>query len=619
MKYWNGLPLIDDSTKMDDVLRDPAGGMFSRGYVPRDFNLYPKSMFAPPTDIPLISPSEYEARIAEQDAQQSSLEHLYLSGPGGSPRFVNLDQNGNGYCHTADTEVLTERGYVAWSDYNGTDLLATVNPLTHAMEFQAPFERHVYEYDGPMLYSTNRRLDFGVTPDHQMYVRKWDEAKRTLSDSYSFVRAGDLGWYSGLLHAPSGQIGTEIVELEIPGDRRYDGDDFFALLGLVISDGYAGGTENTRNWVSFASFRPETRATIAALAQRIGFHEVPSRPGVWVRYDAGALASWVRSNCYVGGNLGSNNKRCPDLVKCASMRQIKHFLHFFDDRNRSGQQFYSTSKRMIDDLQELHMRIGKRSHIGTAAAKDTPFADNKSGVIHGGPGYVLTVGEVDRLCIDKKKHIETERYKGLVYCAAVPNHTLITRRNGSVLISSNCWAYSTGHTVMLTRMRDNQPLIRMNPHSVASIIKGGRDEGGWCGLSAEFYGKYGCAPEGNGAGEWPLHSLNVSLDTPAMRKSMERFRITEDWIDLTAAVYDRNLTLQQLYTCLLSDMPCAVDFNWWGHSVCAVRIVKVENGSIGLMILNSWKDWGRNGLAVLQGDRAVPDGAICTRVVRAAA
>lgn len=617
---WNGFPLINDETPVDDLfnVKDENGNLCGRGYVERDFNTHPHEMFAPPSTMPLIDPSEYDARIEEQERMASSLEHIYLGGPKLQPRFTNLDQNGQGYCHDDKSEVLTERGWVAWPDYNYSDLLATVNPITHQMEFQAPTERHVYEYDGDMVYSTNRRVNFGVTPDHQMYVRKWDESRRTLSPNYTFVRAGDIGWYAGLLHAPSGWAGTDIVELEVPGDRRYDGDDFFAMLGLVISDGYAGGTENTRNWVSFASFRADTRGAIAALAQRVGFHEVPSRPGVWVRYDAGALAAWIRANCYVGGELGSRNKRCPDLVKCASMRQIKHFLSYFDDRSRNGLQFYSTSKRLIDDLQELHMRVGKRSSIGTVPAKDTPYSGNAAGVISGGSAYVLTVGEADRLCIDRKKHIETERYKGLVYCAAVPNHTLITRRNGSVLISSNCWSYSTGHTIMIARLRDNQPAVRLNPHAAACIIKGGRDEGGWCGLSAQWGRENGFAEEGTGEGQWPLHGMDLRRDTPALRTSMAKYKITEDWVDMAQPVYGQNLTQQQLASCLLMNQPCAVDFAWWGHSVCGIRWVKVEAGSYGLLILNSWKGWGRNGLAVLQGSKMNTMGAICSRVVKAA-
>src|SRR5436190_17372715 len=103
---------------------------------------------------------------------------------------------------------------------------------------------------------------------------------------------------------------------------------------------------------------------------------------------------------------------------------------------------------MVDDLQELHLRIGKRSSIGKVAAKDSFYAGK---VIHGHGGYQLTVGEVDRLCLDRKKHIEQDHYKGLVYCAGVPNGTLITRRNGSVLISGNCWMHSGVGGMLLVR------------------------------------------------------------------------------------------------------------------------------------------------------------------------
>jgi hypothetical protein len=65
---------------------------------------------------------------------------------------------------------------------------------------------------------------------------------------------------------------------------------------------------------------------------------------------------------------------------------------------------------------------------------------------------------------------------------------------------------------------------------------------------------------------------------------------------------------------LLLNIPCAVDFNWWGHSVCAIRLVRVEAGSYGLGIDNSWTDsWETKGYGILRGQKAVPDGAIAVR------
>lgn len=173
-----------------------------------------------------------------------------------------------------------------------------------------------------------------------------------------------------------------------------------------------------------------------------------------------------------------------------------------------------------------------------------------------------------------------------------------------------CWAYSTGSCLMMVRARMNLPYVRLNPHSVAAIIKGGADQGGWCGLSAKFLREHGIASEEH----WPKHSRSLANDTPACRANMALHKTTEEWVDLTRSVYDQNLTFDQVATCLLLNIPCAVDFNWWAHSVCAISLVRIEAGSYGLKILNSWTDgWGDKGTGILQGSRAIPNGALAIR------
>lgn len=175
-----------------------------------------------------------------------------------------------------------------------------------------------------------------------------------------------------------------------------------------------------------------------------------------------------------------------------------------------------------------------------------------------------------------------------------------------------CWAHSTTHAVTILRLRNNQPFVPLSAFSVAAIIKKGRDEGGWCGLSAEFARNTGIAPQS----KWPQGNRNYSqLDTPEMRAEMAKHRITEDWVDLRKQVWDRNLTMKQIFTCLLLNIPLALDFEWWGHSVCGLDMVKIERGSYGIRIWNSWSDsWGDNGMGVLQGDKCIPMGAIAVRM-----
>lgn len=181
-----------------------------------------------------------------------------------------------------------------------------------------------------------------------------------------------------------------------------------------------------------------------------------------------------------------------------------------------------------------------------------------------------------------------------------------------------CWCYSTGHGLMFQRLKQREPLVRLNPHSLAAIIKGGRDEGGWCGLSGKGAGEIGYAEEGTGEGQWPLHSRDLKYDTPACRERMKRYRVQESWMDLTRPVYDQVMTRQAIATCGFTITPAPQDFNWWSHSVCGIRWVRIEAGSWGPLILNSWLKWGRYGLAVLRGSQAKADNAIAIRSAIAA-
>ena len=179
-----------------------------------------------------------------------------------------------------------------------------------------------------------------------------------------------------------------------------------------------------------------------------------------------------------------------------------------------------------------------------------------------------------------------------------------------------CWKYSGEQSAMLDMLKRNTlGNLRFNPHAGAAIIKKGRNEGGWCGQGVAFSREHGMAIEGTGPGQWPLHSRNVQkYDTPLLRAEMAKHKIEEEWTDLTREVYDQNLTMAQVATCGLTNIPGPGDYNWWGHSVCRVRWVRIEKNSWGQLILNSWPNWGRHGLGVLRGSKAVPNGALAVRL-----
>ena len=549
-------------------------------------------------NFPVFPRNEWSARIREKDERLRHTDSFQ--------NFDPHDQDGLPTCASADTEVLTENGFVLWPDYNGTDLLATVNQSSGMLEYQQPSRTYSFEYDGDLTYSTNRRLDFAMTPDHRMWVRKWDERARTLSPDYSFQRLGEIGWYVGLQHAPSGFRGLDFNSISLDGDRKYIGDDFIALCGLICSDGYSGGSQSTENWVSFCCFRPEMREQVSAIASRNGFHEQPSRPGVWVRYDAHHLADWVRKNCYTKEGTGSKNKKAPGFLMSCSQAQIRHFLHFFGDRlhDREDDVYYSSSKRMADDIQELHLRIGMRATLLTENVDGGSLPDGRSS----GPGirYRLCVSRTNRLCLDRKKHIETDRYKGLVYCATVPNSTLITRRNGTTLISGNCWANGPAHAGTTRRVIDGLPLVYLSSNSAAVPISGGHS-GGDEADAGDLFQRRGAAD----VSVWPNNDTSRSLDSrPEVIESRKHHLFNQ--------VYSLNGFDEFMSACLMDPpMPIAVAFNWWRHVISGGRGVDFGGNSYGICYRNNWGAWGDNNLLGFPGyitmheGKGTPDSGFC--------
>lgn len=182
-----------------------------------------------------------------------------------------------------------------------------------------------------------------------------------------------------------------------------------------------------------------------------------------------------------------------------------------------------------------------------------------------------------------------------------------------------CWAHSGTSAVMLLRARDNQPYVRLSAYAIACIIKNYRDQGGWGAQGLDFIRERGVPS----VEFWPEKSMSRSNDNAQTWANAALHKVNEGWIDLQAAQYDRNLSAQQVGTCLLSNQPVIVDYNWWGHSVCAMDLVDAypnrsarDASRYGVRILNSWSDqWGQNGTGVLTDRKAWPDGATAPRSI----
>jgi hypothetical protein len=102
------IPIIRRSLN-EGFIRGTPDAEPSFGCIERDFAIDPVLMSDSPAAMQLIDPSEYDARYDEQEATESSLEHMYLNG--GSPAFEFLDQDGFPDCwfHSTAHALMLDR------------------------------------------------------------------------------------------------------------------------------------------------------------------------------------------------------------------------------------------------------------------------------------------------------------------------------------------------------------------------------------------------------------------------------------------------------------------------------------------------------------------------------
>jgi DNA polymerase I len=95
-------------------------------------------------------------------------------------------------CFTPDTDVLTPDGVRNIRDLEVGDEVYSLDPATEEMEVKPVVDTHEYpEYRGEMVDIETSKIDFSVTPNHRMLVRK-NEQNGISWDGYRFVEAGDL-------------------------------------------------------------------------------------------------------------------------------------------------------------------------------------------------------------------------------------------------------------------------------------------------------------------------------------------------------------------------------------------------------------------------------------------
>jgi len=348
-------------------------------------------------------------------------------------------------CYDDQTEVLTDRGWVLLSETIDSDRVATVDPVTRGFWFEQPKQWFEYDYDGWMLNFKSSRMDICVTPHHNMFARRrykgsWDfipAINLALDAKSEYKTIGNLNWNG---------VEPNAVEFAAEQPKRDRGHEvkykkarieplvLAGFLGWFLSEGsISKGKVSGSYAISIKQAKRENYADIDGIMSAMPFHVTKTWDDKkdatqWTITDK-RLYMWLKDNCYSSEGTTSEFKKVPFFVKAWDT----YYLELLFERAILGDgywikgrdnlaQYGSKSKQLVDDLQEVALRLGYFSH--------TKLSTTPAGL----PFYVLNISTSETNPTITTRNCYKTQYKGKVYCFENSTHLTVTRRNGKVAI-----------------------------------------------------------------------------------------------------------------------------------------------------------------------------------------
>jgi UDP-glucuronate decarboxylase len=367
----------------------------------------------------------------------------------------NVNPIGIRSCYDEATEILTEDGWVPFPELKPQMRVATLTE-DNKIEYHVPDEYIVQPYIGELLHFENLKFDLCVTPNHNMYVR-------SKTGKLRFLRADeDRHWPDWTVITGAEFPGEERKWFELGTPQRDSKvsverilmDDWLEFLGYYISEGCVHLRRRVRAVggrdysvvdynILITQENPVGREKIATCLARLGFMFFQSDDHQF-RICSKQLASILEP-------LGkSGDKYIPREYFNLSRRQLLILFEalILGDGSKRGNAYayYTKSKQLADDVQELAMRCGFAASVVSHTVGRDLYRVNIR------PPLEANLVSPERI-----------RYAGNVYCVNVRNHVICVRRNGRVAFCANCYdeGKRAAETLMMDYHRQNRVDVRI--------------------------------------------------------------------------------------------------------------------------------------------------------------
>jgi len=355
------------------------------------------------------------------------------------PKQQIVYKPGNHECFDTETEILTKRGWIKGINLLETDNVATLNINTFEIEYQRPLKITTYPYSGQMIRITGTRTDLKVTPNHRLLFRPSGSGK---NGKWRISELGDI-------HTGKNRIALPMAGITRRKDYQMISDDEIKIAAWILTDGNIRRRGSTGNGIRnrkinfparYTIYQSEKKVkSITDILDRLEWKYSISKERRITKAICGKklktkpLASYCIYLIGEANNLAEvivpTKDKLPDWVNKLSNRQFTLFLSSVVDGDgsrhpsapKTSWMVYGT-KSFLDQLQGAALQYGYRTSISEYRPDTWRLNIN--------PGYVT---HLDNFAW----HITKETYMDQVWCATVPNDTLVVRRNGKVTITGN--------------------------------------------------------------------------------------------------------------------------------------------------------------------------------------
>ena len=356
-------------------------------------------------------------------------------------------------CYDDKTEVLTREGWKFFKDVSREDEICTLESTSHVIEFHKPDAIVFFDHHKKLISIQNRALDIVVTLDHNMFVESQNSYK-TGRGNYKFVKARDLESQSRIMRTgtwmgetceffllPSVTVGHyegRQVQLRETGTIQIPMDDWLAFMGIWLADGSTSANADSFQ-VAIAQKKPAQTKRIEELLTKLPF-KFSKTESEFRCYDK-------QLGSYLSQFGDAPVKYVPRFVMELAPDKIRIFLEWYGAGDGTMMKhgfriFYTSSKRLADQVQELLLKIGRVGLVKSRAGRGKVWIKD-----HWAESWRTQYEVIERVkkvysWIDKRD-VSIVDYNGRVYCASVRNHVLYVRRNGKPYWCGNTSCYWT--------------------------------------------------------------------------------------------------------------------------------------------------------------------------------